>query len=123
MSAWVAREIKQQRGIPFVVTFHALGKIRRRHQGSADQFPDERFTIEERVAQSADGIVAECPQDRADLIELYSADPAKIKVVPCGVDTTEFWPIEKKLARRALGLPLDQRLILAARSNGATQRR
>lgn len=112
MSAWVAREIKQQRGIPFVVTFHALGKIRRHHQGSADQFPDERFTVEERVAQSADGIVAECPQDRADLIELYSADPAKIKVVPCGVDTTEFWPIEKKLARRALGLPLDQRLIL-----------
>ena len=61
MSAWVAREIKQQRGIPFVVTFHALGKIRRHHQGSVDQFPDERFIIEERVTQSADCIIAECP--------------------------------------------------------------
>lgn len=112
MSAWVAREIKQQLSIPFVVTFHALGKIRRRHQGPADQFPDQRFTIEETVAQAADCIVAECPQDRDDLIQLYSADPAKIQIVPCGVDPTEFWSIEKEQARRTLGLPLDQRLVL-----------
>ncbi|MGB3296547.1 MAG: glycosyltransferase [Phormidesmis sp.] len=112
MSAQVACEIKQQLGIPFVITFHALGKIRRRYQGPADHFPDERFTIEETVAQAADCLVAECPQDRDDLIQLYNANPAKIQIVPCGVDPAEFWPIEKEAARRALGLPLDQRLVL-----------
>ncbi|MBD2021718.1 glycosyltransferase, partial [Leptolyngbya sp. FACHB-36] len=54
MSALVAAEIKRAIGTPFVVTFHALGRVRRLHQGSADQFPDERFAIEDRVVREAD---------------------------------------------------------------------
>ncbi|MCA9874739.1 MAG: glycosyltransferase, partial [Anaerolineales bacterium] len=49
MSALVAADVKRETGIPFIVTFHALGRVRRRHQGAADGFPDERFAIEERV--------------------------------------------------------------------------
>ena len=55
--------------------------------------PDERFAIEEKVVQTADSIIAECPQDRDDLIQLYGADASKISIVPCGVDLGEFWPI------------------------------
>src|SRR5262249_2525688 len=40
MSALVAAEAKQALGLPFVVTFHALGRVRRLHQGAADGFPD-----------------------------------------------------------------------------------
>ena len=57
-------------GIPFVVTFHALGKVRRLHQGDDDRFPDDRFAIEERVVREADHVIAECPQDEEDLIRL-----------------------------------------------------
>ena len=39
MSALVARQVKRHMGIPYVVTFHALGKVRRQHQGKADGFP------------------------------------------------------------------------------------
>ncbi|HZG38395.1 MAG TPA: glycosyltransferase, partial [Nodosilinea sp.] len=74
MSARVASQIKQHTGVPFVVTFHALGKVRRQYQGQADGFPDDRFAIEEQVVQTADGIIAECPQDRDDLMRLYGAD-------------------------------------------------
>ena len=112
MSALVAQKIKQQQGIPFVVTFHALGKIRRQHQGVLDKFPTERFAIEESVIRSADCIIAECPQDQDDLINLYGANPNKIQIVPCGVDSGEFWPIPKTQARQTLGIPLDQRLVL-----------
>ncbi|MBE9111577.1 glycosyltransferase [Nodosilinea sp. LEGE 07298] len=112
MSARVASQIKQYTGIPFVVTFHALGKVRRRHQGEADGFPDDRFAIEEQVVQAADGIIAECPQDRDDLIQLYGADASKIHIVPCGVDLSEFWPIPKRQARATLGLPAAERVVL-----------
>ncbi|PSN10834.1 phosphoheptose isomerase [filamentous cyanobacterium CCT1] len=112
MSARVASQIKQYTGIPFVVTFHALGKVRRRHQGEADGFPDDRFAIEEQVVQNADGIIAECPQDRDDLIQLYGADASKIHIVPCGVDLSEFWPIPKRQARATLGLPAAERVVL-----------
>ena len=112
MSALVAAEVKQQIGIPFVVTFHALGRIRRQYQGASDRFPTERFTIEERAVRAADKIVAECPQDRDDLIALYGATPEKIEIVPCGVDLTELWPVPKAQARQILNLPQDQRLVL-----------
>lgn len=112
MSAMVAAEIKQKLGIPFVVTFHALGRVRRFHQREADQFPDERFTIEDRIVACADHIIAECPQDQEDLIHLYQADSAKISVIPCGFDPEEFWQIDKTSARLKLGLEPEEPLIL-----------
>jgi uncharacterized protein YbjT (DUF2867 family) len=59
MSALVACEIKWATGLPFVVTFHALGRLRRLHQGGANSFPEERLTIEERAVAEADRIIAE----------------------------------------------------------------
>ena len=112
MSGLVAADVKQQLGIPFVMTFHALGRVRRLHQGKADEFPDARFAIEDRLAAEADIIIAECPQDEADLCELYHADSNKIRLVPCGFNPTEFEPLSKPLARVALGLPADARVLL-----------
>ncbi|MGE5137932.1 MAG: glycosyltransferase, partial [Rudaea sp.] len=104
MSGLVAADIKRQQGIPFVITFHALGRVRKQYQGDADEFPDERLEIEERVVAEADHIIAEAPQDEEDLINLYNADPSKITIVPCGFDPAEFWPINKVVARIALGI-------------------
>jgi len=112
MSGLVALNLKEVQGTPFAVTFHALGRVRRLHQGQADEFPDERFEVEDRVVAGADCIVAECPQDRQDLLELYNADPGRIVVVPAGFDPGEFWPVDKVEARRALGLPLDEQIVL-----------
>jgi len=105
LSGLVACELKASLNIPFVVTFHALGRVRRAHQGDADGFPDERFGIEERVIGECDQIVAECPQEEEDLIRYYNADPAKISIIPAGFDPGEFSPMSKELARAALGLP------------------
>jgi len=112
MSALVAAEVKQALGIPFVVTFHALGRVRRLHQKEADGFPDERFAIEDRIVAEADAIIAECPQDEEDLVHLYGADPSKIEIIPCGFDPNEFWPISKPMARVALGFDPDERILL-----------
>lgn len=112
MSGLVALNLKQMLSIPFVITFHALGKIRRLFQQEADGFPEERMMIEENIIREADRIIAECPQDRKDLIEFYGADKESITVIPCGYDPKEFEPIPKDLARQKLGLPLDQKLIL-----------
>ena len=112
MSGLAAMKLKERLGTPFVVTFHALGRVRRLHQGNADQFPAERLAIEDETIQRADGIVAECPQDRVDLTTLYRADADRIAVIPCGYDKSELWPITKAFARRALGLPPDEPILL-----------
>lgn len=112
MSGLVAAEVKRRRGIPFVVTFHALGRVRRMHQGGSDGFPEVRMDIEDRIVAEADGIIAECPQDEEDQVRLYGADREKIRLVPCGFDRTELWPIDKPLARKKLGLDVRERVVL-----------
>lgn len=112
MSAMVAADLKQCLQIPFVVTFHALGYIRRIHQGNNDKFPAERIEIEKRIVREADQIIAECPQDRTDLISFYEAPDEKITVIPCGFNPHEFHPMDRLLARRMVGLDTDEYIIL-----------
>lgn len=112
MSAWVASHIKAAIGIPYVVTFHALGLVRRLHQQTADGFPPERILIEQHIVQDADLLVAECPQDRDDLLVHYHADPSRIVIIPCGFNPKEFYPIDKAVARKQLGLPAHEKIIL-----------
>ncbi|HEX7447839.1 MAG TPA: glycosyltransferase family 1 protein [Pirellulales bacterium] len=112
MSGLVAAEVKRRHDIPFVITFHALGRVRRIHQGGADGFSEQRMTIEDRLVAEADGIIAECPQDEEDQVLLYGADRGKIRLVPCGFDKAELWPIDKRLARKRLGISRHERLVL-----------
>lgn len=112
MSGMAAMRLKRALGLPFVMTFHALGRVRREHQGAADGFPDARITIEQRLVREADAVVAECPQDRLDLMRLYDADPARIATVPCGVDPDEFRPMERLRARQCVGVGADEFVIL-----------
>jgi glycosyltransferase involved in cell wall biosynthesis len=112
LSALVAADLKRALGTPFVVTFHALGKVRRRYQGDADAFPAERLAIEERVVAEADAVVAECPQDREDLVSLYGAEPSRLRLIPCGFDPEELGPLDKSQARAALGLGARENIVL-----------
>jgi D-inositol-3-phosphate glycosyltransferase len=112
MSALVASKVKKKTGIPFTVTFHALGLVRKEFQKEADRFPAERIAIERMAVKEADTIIAECPQDRQDLIRYYDADPARITIIPCGFSHEEFHPIDKKMARQHLGLNIEDKIVL-----------
>jgi D-inositol-3-phosphate glycosyltransferase len=112
MSGWIAAEIKSTLGIPYTVTFHALGYIRQLHQGNNDKFPPERLQIEKHVAGSADWVIAECPQDKEDLINHYQIPAEKITIIPCGFSQDEFYPVKKKEARKRLQLPADEPVLL-----------
>ncbi|HEY0847304.1 MAG TPA: glycosyltransferase family 1 protein [Noviherbaspirillum sp.] len=111
MSGMVALQARKALGVPFVMTFHALGRVRRLSQKEADAFPDVRFAIEERLMQEADRIIAECPQDQRDMEEHYGAPAERIDIVPCGFDPDEFWPVTLD-ARQYLGIDRDEFIIL-----------
>ncbi len=107
MSGWASLRAQLSHDFPLVTTFHALGLVRRRHQGGADGFPDERFEIEARLMRESTRVVAECPQDRDDMLELYGGEEDRIDVVPCGFDPAEFSPLDQRTARERLGWPRD----------------
>jgi D-inositol-3-phosphate glycosyltransferase len=77
--------------IPVVQTFHALGVVKQRHQGSKDTSPPARIGIEEILAKRVDLIVATCSDEAFELARL-GADPKRVRVVPCGVDISLFRP-------------------------------
>lgn len=112
MSGLVASNIKKETGIPYAITFHALGLVRLAHQKEMDKFPVERFDIERMIVRDADAIIAECPQDRDDLVNYYNADVTKITIAPCGFNPDEFHIIDKKLARAKLNLNNDEIILL-----------
>jgi D-inositol-3-phosphate glycosyltransferase len=77
--------------IPVVHTFHALGVVKKRYQGAKDTSPPERLAEERSIVVAADHIVATCTDEVFELLRL-GADPGRISVVPCGVDTELFRP-------------------------------
>ncbi len=112
MSALVAMELKEIMDLPYVVTYHALGAVRRIHQKEQDKFPFERLSIEQETAERADYVIAECPQDKEDLIQLYHIDASKIAIVPCGFSPSEFYPVNRSVARSFLGLDQQETILL-----------
>ena len=91
MSGVAALRAARPLGVPVVQTFHALGIVKRRHQGAKDTSPEKRLEIENGLVRDADRIIATCSDELFELVRL-GADPACVDIVPCGVDLSLFRP-------------------------------
>jgi D-inositol-3-phosphate glycosyltransferase len=91
MSGLAALTAGRPLGLPVVQTFHALGVVKRRHQGAKDTSPPSRLRDERFLAREADRIVATCSDEVFELVRM-GADLRRITVVPCGVDLGLFRP-------------------------------
>ncbi|TDK27667.1 glycosyltransferase family 1 protein [Arthrobacter crusticola] len=77
---------------PVVVqTFHALGTVKRRHQGGEDTSPAERIRLETAVGRGADRIIATCSDEVFELTAL-GIPGTRVSIAPCGVDLDLFSP-------------------------------
>ncbi len=105
LSGSIGRSAKEAWGIPLVASFHTLGKVKNYSlaHGEPSESPD-RLAGEERVIAAADRILAPTPTEAAQLVGLYGADPAHIRLVPPGVDHTIFVHGDRAAARERLHL-------------------
>ncbi|WP_336707421.1 glycosyltransferase [Oerskovia sp. USHLN155] len=85
--------------IPLVQTFHALGSVKRRHQGDDDTSPPQRIDLERLLCAEVDLVIATCSDEVTELTALGAAAD-RIDVVPCGVDIGRFRP-DLRRGRRA----------------------
>jgi D-inositol-3-phosphate glycosyltransferase len=102
MSGRAALAAARPLGLPVVQTFHALGVVKRRHQGARDTSPPDRLAEEAALAGSVDRIVATCSDEVFELVRM-GADLRRVAVVPCGVDLRQFrpdGPVAPRPARR-----------------------
>jgi glycosyltransferase involved in cell wall biosynthesis len=78
--------------IPSVQTFHALGVVKRRHQGADDTSPVIRIETEGSIARRVDRVIATCADEVFELIRM-GVPRKQVSVVPCGVDIDALRPL------------------------------
>lgn len=100
-------------GRPLVFTSHSLGREKR------DRVPEDgslnyalRIANEHRVMAAADAIIALTEMEKGILERRYGVDPAKVAVVPGGVDTDTYRPADGAAdIRERYGLGDAERLV------------
>ncbi len=113
LSGAVARELRQHWGTPIVHMFHTLGKMK----NAVAQRPEERemsrrIGVEGEIVRFVDVLVAATPVEEEQLVRLYDADAADIRVISPGVDVERFHPIPAAYAKERIGVYPDRRIIL-----------
>jgi glycosyltransferase involved in cell wall biosynthesis len=91
MSGLAAVEAADGLPTPVLQTFHALGSVKRRHQGAADPSPASRIDLERGLCRAVDHVVATCSDEVFELRRL-GLPRDRATIVPCGVDTSAFTP-------------------------------
>jgi D-inositol-3-phosphate glycosyltransferase len=104
MSGWVGAELGERLNIPVAHIFHALGKTKQQHQGTADTSPTGRIAVEVDVIQRVDRLIAQCPSERTELVDDYGADPSQVAIIPSAVNVRRFRPMPQAEARHWVGI-------------------
>jgi len=114
LSGIAGHRIKHELDLPLVSTFHTLARVKAEaspEEVSSDE-PHRRAEAEAAVMRCSEVVLASCSVEATQLAHLYDGNPARIRVVPPGVDRAFFGPGHRPQARRALGLPADAPLLL-----------
>jgi glycosyltransferase involved in cell wall biosynthesis len=91
MSGVATQRAARSHAVPMVQTFHALGLIKRLHQGIDDTSPDCRIRVEAGIAREADWVAATSTDEVFELARM-GRSRSRTSVVPCGVDVDAFTP-------------------------------
>jgi D-inositol-3-phosphate glycosyltransferase len=115
LSGQVAAVAAERWGVPLIQSMHTLGKVKNLALASGDcAEPAVRIRGEGEVVAAAHRLVANTAEEARQLIELYGADPWRVKTVNPGVDLSVFRPGSVFEARRRLGLPADAVVLVFA---------
>ena len=112
LSGVAGHRLKHELDLPLLTIFHTLARVKAE---TGDPEPRRRVAAETAVVGCSDLMLANSPEERRQLIDLYGADPSRIEVVPPGVDHAFFTPGSQSVARRATGLDSGPVLLFAGR--------
>jgi len=82
--------IGQAYGMPLVVTVHSLEPLRPWKREQLGGGYDVSAWVERQTLEQADAVIAVSAAARADVLEHFATDPARVHVVHNGIDTVAF---------------------------------
>ena len=109
LSGLAGHRLKHELHVPLIMTFHTLERVKADHfEGESE----DRAYQEAAIFACADAVLASCDVEAAQFVEYYNADPARVHVVPLGVQHAFFAPGEQRAARQALGRDENDTMLL-----------
>ena len=116
LSGVAGLSLRETWGAPLVQMFHTLGQLKNSVAQSASEVePELRITEESTIVGTADRIVAANVVERAHLVWYYGAQADGVAVIPCGVDTEMFQPMDPATAKDLLELGPEPMLLYVGR--------
>ena len=109
LSGLAGHHLKHELDVPLIMTFHTLERVKAQ---TFESESDDRAHQEGAIFACADAILASCDVEAEQFVRLYHAEPARVHVVPLGVEHAFFAPGYRPQARRALGIDPDATLLL-----------
>ena len=99
--------------VPLVHTMHTMARVKNARLAEGDTpEPPGREIGEAQVVDAADRLVANTGGEAGELVDLYGADPGKVRVVSPGVDLNLFTVGDVAAARTQVGLPQNAHVLL-----------
>ncbi len=113
LSGQVGALARDRWGVPLVHSMHTMAKVKNSLLAVGDLAePAARMIGEEQVVAAADLIVANTEDESRQLIDLYDAEPDRVRVISPGVDLEVFTPGSTQQARDRLGLAADALVVM-----------
>lgn len=100
LSGRAGHRLKHQLDRPLVSTFHTLARVK---GAAGDPEPESRAQAEASVMACSDVVLAACPAEARQLVELYGVPSARLSLVAPGVERALFSPGPRAGARAAVG--------------------
>ena len=114
LSGIVGESLSESLRIPHFVTFHTMAKTKSKFSPRNFEHP-KRQQNEKKVMDSARYIIALSSVESVDIQNLYDIPEEKIIVFPPGVDLQNFYPVDKSVAKEALGMKNHKYILFVGR--------
>lgn len=91
-------------GLPLVITVHSLEPLRPWKREQLGRGYDLSAWVEKTALEMADAIIAVSRSTAVDVERFFAIDPATMTVIPNGIDTEEYTPIDDPACLATYGI-------------------
>jgi glycogen synthase len=99
-------------GTRLVITTHSLEPLRPWKREQLGRGYDFSAWVERTALGMADAVIAVSQGTRDDILRCFDLDPAKVRVIPNGIDTEEYRPVKETEELERRGIPRDLPYVL-----------
>jgi D-inositol-3-phosphate glycosyltransferase len=117
-SALIGLKVKNRLKIPMAHVYHSIGQVRfetlsrYKMQKKDYEFFQKRIVEESRIAHESKSVITTSPIEKKIITKLFGVKPAKVKMIPIGIDSKIFHSTPTGQARKRIKFPEKGKLIL-----------